>query len=145
MSPSSHRHPALCGAAALLLLACGSGASATLPSTAERVTAACIPSRSVSGGPINDTSGPYYHQAVIATTGDGLTMTGAHQVLDHASVPDGVRRADGFTYVYYVNGVDGAVWVARIEGDTARVLGPIAIGRRRVPRRRRGSGRHRAP
>ncbi len=54
-------------------------------------------------------------------------MTGIRQVLDHASVPDGVRRADGSVLVYYVNGAKGYTWVARLEGDSARVLGQISI------------------
>ncbi|MDQ8153717.1 MAG: hypothetical protein P3B98_03555 [Gemmatimonadota bacterium] len=54
-------------------------------------------------------------------------MTGARQILDHASVPDGVRRADGSVDVYYVNGSIGYVSVARVERDSARVLGQISI------------------
>ena len=64
---------------------------------------------------------------MIAGTTNGLTLTGAHQVLNHASVPDGVRRSDGTVLVYYVNGAAGATWVARIEGDSARVIGPITV------------------
>jgi hypothetical protein len=37
---------------------------------------------------------------VVARTPDGLTLTGARQVIDHASVPDGVRRADASVLVY---------------------------------------------
>lgn len=54
-------------------------------------------------------------------------MSGLRQVLDHASVPDGVRRADGSVLIYYVNGAKGYTWVARLEGDSARVLGQISI------------------
>jgi hypothetical protein len=43
---------------------------------------------------------PYFHQTVVARTPDGLTLTGARQVIDHASVPDGVRRADASVLVY---------------------------------------------
>jgi hypothetical protein len=112
--------------APVLLSACGADSSPAT-TTVPAITAACIPTQRVGGGPINDASGPYYHQMVIAQATDGLTLSGLHQVLDHASVPDGVRRQDGSVDVYYVNGVDGAVWVARIEGDTARVIGPITI------------------
>jgi hypothetical protein len=76
---------------------------------------------------VNDPGGPYFHQVVIARTADGLALTGAHQVIDHASVPDGVRRADGTVLVYYVNGAAGAVWVARVEGDSARPVSAISI------------------
>jgi hypothetical protein len=79
------------------------------------------------GGPILDPRGPYYHQVVVAHTTDGRALTGAHQILDHASVPDGVRRADGTVLIYYVNANDGGISVARYEGDTARVLGPITL------------------
>ncbi|MBL0173560.1 MAG: hypothetical protein IPP90_23300 [Gemmatimonadaceae bacterium] len=63
----------------------------------------------------------------MAQTSDGLTLRGAHQVLEHASVPDGVRRADGSVLVYYVNGAAGATWVARIVADTAEPIGPITV------------------
>jgi hypothetical protein len=41
-------------------------------------------------------------------------------LLEHASVPDGVRRSDGETWVYYVNGNPGqhSVFIARLEGET---------------------------
>lgn len=64
---------------------------------------------------------------VVAQTVDGLSLTGTRQILDHASVPDAVRRADGSVLVYYVNGALGYVWVARLEGDSARILGQISI------------------
>jgi hypothetical protein len=90
-------------------------------------SASCAPGASASGQPITDPNGPYGHQTVIARTTDGLTMTNAHQVLDHASVPDGVRRPDGTVLVYYVNGAAGATHVARIVADTAQPLGPITV------------------
>jgi hypothetical protein len=48
-------------------------------------------------------------------------------VLDHASVPDGVRRPDGTVLVYYVNGAAGSVYVARLVGDSAQAIGPIVV------------------
>ncbi len=114
--------------------ACGGGASSatgtpTPPSTpsGSGLTPTCVITNGGPGAPINDPSGPYYHQVVVAQTTDGLAMTGIKQVIDHASVPDGVRRADGSVLVYYVNGAQGYTWVARFEGDTARVLGQITI------------------
>lgn len=104
----------------------GAGAAAVIPDETASL-AACIPSRSVGSGPIGDPGGPYYHQVVLGYTRDGLSLDSARQVLDHASVPDGVRRADGTVLVYYVNGDGGAVWVARIENGRAVVLSPIAI------------------
>ncbi len=77
--------------------------------------------------PVPDPNGPYYHQVVLANTSDGRTLTGAHQILDHASVPDGVRLADGTVLVYYVNGAQGSVWVTRIVADTATTPEPIAL------------------
>ncbi|HIA02826.1 MAG TPA: hypothetical protein EYN66_13110, partial [Myxococcales bacterium] len=40
-------------------------------------------------------------------------------LLEHASVPDGVLRADGKTWVYYVNGNPGqhAIFVAELNAD----------------------------
>ena len=109
-----------------LLAVCGENgeSSALLTPT---IVASCAPGASASGQPINDPNGPYGHQTVIAHTTDGLTMTNAHQVLDHASVPDGVRRADGTVLVYYVNGAAGATHVARIVADSAQPLGPITV------------------
>jgi hypothetical protein len=87
----------------------------------------CKPTASSNNQPITDPNGPYFHQTVIARTTDGLTLTNAHQVLDHASVPDGVHRADGTVLVYYVNAAAGATWVARIVADTAQPIGPIVV------------------
>jgi hypothetical protein len=76
---------------------------------------------------VTDPNGPFYHQVAIAPTDDGVRLGPARQVLDHASVPDGVRTAAGETLVYYVNGLDGGVHVARIDGESATPLGPIAL------------------
>ena len=87
----------------------------------------CEPRAPVMRGPVSDPHGPYYHQVAIARTTDGLSLTGAHQVLDHASVPDGVRRANGEVLVYYVNAQDGGVWVAKVDGDSVTALGPVTV------------------
>lgn len=109
-----------------LPIACG-GEDATSAPVNATPTVSCTPTMSSNGQPITDPNGPYGHQTVIAQTTDGLTLTNAHQVLDHASVPDGVRRADGSVLVYYVNGAAGATWVARIVGDSAQPIGPITV------------------
>ena len=111
--------------------ACEKSWSASSPSgpapTAPAASVSCTPTASSNGQPITDPNGPYGHQTVIARTTDGLTLTNAHQVLDHASVPDGVRRADGTVLVYYVNAAAGATWVARIVADSAQPIGPIVV------------------
>lgn len=119
----------------MLITACSGGAennaSTTPPTSSVPVgtgsTPHCVVSAGGAGVPVLDPQGPYYHQVVVASTADGLTLSGARQVLDHASVPDAVRRADGSVLVYYVNGAKGYVWVARLEGDSARVLGQITV------------------
>lgn len=78
-------------------------------------------------GPVLDPNGPYYHQVVLARTVDGVTLTDARQILEHASVPDGVRLGDGSLRAYYVNGAEGCVWVARVEGETVTPIGPISL------------------
>jgi hypothetical protein len=115
-------------------VACGGGGGAASLTPAAPTTPSgsgnaptCVITAGGPGGPINDPSGPYYHQVVVAQTVDGPAMTGIRQIIDHASVPDGVRRADGSVLVYYVNGAMGYTYVARMEGDSARVLGPITI------------------
>jgi len=122
------------------IVACGGGGGTTSPAPATPTAPAgtgnaptCVITSGGVGGPINDQSGPYYHQVVIAQTTDGLAMTNLRQVIDHASVPDGVRRADGSVFVYYVNGATGYTDVARIEGDSARVIGPITIDGKQNP------------
>jgi hypothetical protein len=64
---------------------------------------------------------------VVAHTSDGVTLDEAHQVLDHASVPDGVLLPDGSIGLYYVNGAQGGVWMARLVGGEATPVGPISL------------------
>ena len=55
-----------------------------------------------------------------ATSADGLNFTpGARVLLEHASVPDGIRRPDGKVWVYYVNGQPGqhAIFIAERQKD----------------------------
>lgn len=83
-------------------------ASATVTPSANP-TAATLPTEGCEARPgvarrVEDPNGPYGHQVVVAETKDGVTLTGARQVIDHASVPDGVRLADGSVRIYYVNG-----------------------------------------
>jgi len=105
-------------------VACAKDSSMTPKTTAP---VSCTPTGSSNGQPITDPNGPYFHQTVIAQTANGLTLTNAHQVIDHASVPDGVRRPDGTVLIYYVNGAAAATWVAKIVADTAQVLGTIVV------------------
>lgn len=87
----------------------------------------CVPAGSSVGGPVNDPNGPYFHRVAVGTTTDGVRVTGVRHVLEHASVPDGVRAPDGRVLIYYVNGEDGGVWVASYTGSAATPLGAIAI------------------
>jgi hypothetical protein len=64
---------------------------------------------------------------VVAETSDGVTLSNARQVLDHASVPDGVQTRDGEVLVYYVNGAHHGVYVAKVAAGAATVIGPITI------------------
>jgi hypothetical protein len=121
------------GVLTFALVACGGAAvqagTPTSPASpsGNGSTPTCVVSAGGQGAPVTDPSGPYYHQVVVAQTTDGLTLSGIRQVIDHASVPDGVRRADGSVLIYYVNGAMGYVWVARLEGDSARALGQVSI------------------
>ena len=117
---------------ALLSSACGSPTTAASPappppSPAPSGVTGCEVRPGGAAGPVTDPSGPFYHQVAVAPTDDGVRIGAARQVLDHASVPDGVRTAQGDVLVYYVNGLDGGVWVARIDGPSASSLGPISI------------------
>ncbi len=106
---------------------CTSLATSTTATTPVTTAVSCTPTGSSPGQPITDPSGPYFHQTVVAHTTNGLTLTGAHQVADHASVPDGVRRDDGTVLIYYVNGATAATWVAKLVADTAQPIGPISV------------------
>lgn len=112
-------------------VACGGSGGQPAPvaptSSPTPVAAPCAVAPSGAPGPITDPSGPFFHQVVAAQTSDGITIRDTRQVLDHASVPDGVRLADGSLRIYYVNGAEGAVWVARLDADGAAPIGPIAI------------------
>lgn len=119
--------------ASVVLAGCGSstGPTATTavssPSPPPALTRDGCAVGSASRGPVTDPSGPYYHQVVVARTTDGLALTDARQVLDHASVPDGVRMPDGTVRLYYVNGEEGGVWVARMDGDRVTPVGPVIV------------------
>jgi hypothetical protein len=63
----------------------------------------------------------------VARTTDGLAMSDHHIVFEHASVPDGVRMADGTIRVYYVNGADGGVWAGNLSDDAFQPIAPITI------------------
>lgn len=106
--------------------ACG-GSPAEQSAPLNPSSDACAVLPGVGAGPVQDPAGPYYHQAALARTTDGITLTNPKLVLDHASVPDAVKLPDGRVLMYYVNGAQGAIWVARIENDTAHAIGPIAI------------------
>jgi len=114
--------------------ACGSktASAPTAPTVVDAISplvdsaSVCAPSGSAPTGPVPG-PGPYYHQVALADTSDGLVLSGARQVLDHASVPDGVSVADGRILLYYVNGAESATWVAEIVGGSARPIGPITL------------------
>lgn len=108
----------------IIVIACGEP-TATPNNIAQ--SDVCGVQSNPSPGPVLDSSGPYYHQVVIGTTTNGTFVTGARQVLDHASVPDGVRLADGRVFVYYVNGARSSVWVAQYDGQNANPIGGIVV------------------
>jgi hypothetical protein len=70
-------------------------ASSPTSPTPGQTAPACSVQPGGSPGPVVDLNGPYYHQVVVARTADGTTLTDVHQVIDHASVPDGARLPDG--------------------------------------------------
>jgi hypothetical protein len=110
--------------AVLALGACAGTSEPEVVSADERV---CNTSRQQAASPAGHTGGPWHHQVAVARTADGITLSGMKQVLDHASVPDAVQLADGRVLLYYVNGEQGGVWVAELDGDSARVRGPIIV------------------
>ena len=122
--------------AAAVFTACGGKGSnsspasptPTPPSTGGTSTVTgCQVSGSSTGGPVTDPNGPYYHQVAAADTSDGKSITNPRELLDHASVPDGVRMADGSIGIYYVNGSGGGVWLGRLSGSTLTPVSAISI------------------
>ncbi|QQR73134.1 MAG: hypothetical protein IPJ17_16865 [Holophagales bacterium] len=64
--------------------------------------------------------GPRDHHVAMATSADGLTFLGTGRPpLAAASVPDGIERPDGETWVYFVSGEPGrhGIHIARLSGD----------------------------
>ncbi len=120
-------------ACAVLLSMCGgsrtdtSTTSPASPSPTGQPGGSCAVQPNPSPGPVTDPSGPFFHQVVAARTDDGVSLREARQVLDHASVPDGVRLSDGSIRIYYVNGAESGVWVARMDGENVSPIGPISI------------------
>lgn len=141
--------PLVLGAVALCVTACSSGGDADesnsgndlvgqgsdlvdheseAPAEQALIQDGCEALPAPDGGSIAvNPDGPYGHQVALAATEDGITLDDAHQILDHASVPDGVALADGTILVYYVNGETGGVHVARVEDGGPEELGPISI------------------
>lgn len=127
--------------AAIIFVSCG-GPAAVSPSSAATPTpsisttsggsAACVVRAGGPGTPVQDPTGPFSHNMAIARTSDGLQLTAHQQVLEHASVPDGVRLRDGSTLVYYVNGALGYVWVARVIDAGSGPLGVTPLGPLRI-------------
>lgn len=120
-------------ACCIVLSMCGGSRAGTTttspssPSPAGQASAACAVTPNPAPGPVTDPSGPFFHQVVAARTDDGVTLREARRVLEHASVPDGVRLSDGSIRIYYVNGAESGVWVARMDGENVVPLAPISI------------------
>ncbi len=110
-----------------LLTACGGDGGAKPPRDTILSREGCEPKAGGNPHAVTDRNGPYYHQVAVADSPDGASAAAATQLLDHASVPDGVRRADGTLLVYYINGEDGALWAARLQDTVATPIGHVWI------------------
>ena len=119
--------------ASTVTLACDEGTPAqpsppaATPATTVVISRPCDVVTGGPAGPVTDPSGPYSHAIAVARTTDGVHLTGARSVLDHASVPDGVRRDNGDVLVYYVNGAAGYVWVGRTDGSSLAPIAPLTL------------------
>jgi hypothetical protein len=123
-----------CGGASGPSNATGPTAQSTpTPTTPTSAGTICTVGQPATGGPVNDPNGPYAHQVVIARSTDGLRISDSRMVIDHASVPDAVRLQDGTLRIYYVNGQDGTIGIARVDGDTVTVIGPMSMNGVRGP------------
>jgi hypothetical protein len=112
---------------------CGGDRAAATPASPSPVTTpaptanVCAPGASSPGGRVTDPNGPYFHRVAYGRLVAGPRVADSRHVLEHASVPDGVRAPDGRVLVYYVNGDDGGVWVATLSEASASTIGPIAV------------------
>ena len=130
-------------ALALLMPACGgdaadassahNSAAVTPTETPASTNSICAVGLPTAGGPAGDPNGPYSHQVVLARSSDGLSVSDSRVVIDHASVPDAVRLPDGTLRLYYVDGQNGTIGIARVDGDDATVLGPLSMNGVRGP------------
>lgn len=128
----SRQQVALCAVVLLIGAGCSRArTTATAPTaatpTATGTSPACAPTLSGLGGRILDPNGPYFHRVAVGQTTDGVRVSGVRHVLEHASVPDGVRAPDGRILIYYVDGDNGSVWVARYAAGTATPTAAITI------------------
>lgn len=123
----SWKQVAVCALVTAGCSAKGTTAPTAAPVAASTTSASCAPATSSPGGRINDPNGPYFHRVAVGQTTDGVRVTAVRHVLDHASVPDGVRAPDGRTLIYYVDGDNGGVWVASYAAGAATPIAPIAI------------------
>jgi hypothetical protein len=114
-----------------LSAACGRQATSSSPAAPSLSTPGlgnlCAPTQSAPAGPLSDPNGPYFHRVAVGHTTDGVRITNIVHVLEHASVPDGVRLATGEVLVYYVDGADNSLGVASLTGAAAQPLGAITL------------------
>lgn len=97
------------------------------PSPAPSAPSVCAPTQSSPPGPVADASGPYSHRVAVGRTTDGVRITDTVHVLEHASVPDGVRLPSGEVLVYYVDGADNSLGVATLTATSATPIGAISL------------------
>lgn len=110
-----------------VLWACGkdgqSSPTSPTPPTSSSI-AGCEIRGSTSGAPVTDLLS---HNVAVGAAADGVTVTGAAEVLAGGSVPDGVRLPDGSTGVYYVNAQTDGVWLGVLSGSTLTPVSAITI------------------
>jgi len=93
-------------------------------SPGQAVERPCLPEKRTIAIP--DPNGPSFHQVLLARSADGLTwQTDNRVIIDQASVPEGLRLADGRLIIYAVDGsgLGGAGFVyaeSKDDGETWR-------------------------
>jgi len=91
---------------------------------------ACLPEKKSIGIP--DPNGPAFHQVLIAKSSDGLIWQSDNRVIiDQASVPEGLRLADGRWMIYAVDGTalggPGLVYAESKDEGKTWVCGKINL------------------
>jgi hypothetical protein len=109
---------------------CGGSGSSSTTGPSSTTTDPCAGVLNQYPGPSTENAA---HRMFMATTRDGLTLTDAHLILDHADVGDGTLLPDGSAGIYYGDVNRGVVSLARLASGIATPVGDVSIDGKNPP------------